>query len=247
MKNITLNNKKYNMPESWDDITVKDQIRIANIAQEYTGLTAQLQLIAGYANIPVDEIKHTHISKLPTLVKHLEFIQEPLKDEPIEEFEFKGEKYHVMQTLIDGEFQDFISLESAIKNNEEKSYEAVPMMIAILAKKQGESLDDYDIDERAKLFLDLPIKIANSISSFFLSFAMLSQSNTPTSLVEVEKKMNEEVLKRFEELKNTTIPLDGLGWFGRLRVKMLRRYTKSLEKNFRSSLTSTQSKSLKTS
>ncbi len=243
MKKIQLNSVSYQVPTSWDDVTVGDQIRISKIAQENTGLTSQLQLIAGYANIPVSVIKKTHISKLPTLVKHLEFIQEPLEDEPIENFKFKGDTYYLMPTLIEGEFQDFISLESAIKNNEESNYKALPMMIAILAKKEGENLDSYDLEERAEMFKDLPIQTANRISSFFLSFAMLSSANTQTSLELVEKEREKEMIKRFEELKSTTTKLDGLGWFGRLRMRMLHKYVKSYEKGYRSSLISTQSKS----
>jgi len=220
------------MPESWDDITVKDQIRIANIAQEYTGLTAQLQLIAGYANIPVDVIKKTHINKLPTLVKHLEFITEDLVEEEIEGFEHNGHKYFLMPSLLNAEFQDFVSIEASIQNNKENKYEALPMMIAILAKREDETLDDYNLEERSKEFLTLPIKTANSISTFFLNLGMLSQLTTQISSEQIIQETEKELIRRFEELENILKQSDGGTWSGRFRKKMLLKYVMSLKKNF---------------
>lgn len=234
-KKIQLNDKEYQCPSSWDDVTVADQIRIAEIATKHTGLTSQLQLISGYANIPVDEIKRTHINKLPKLVKHLSFINEPLSKEPISEFEHKGHKYYVMDTLLNGEFQDFISLEAAIANNKDKVYNALPLMVAILAKREGETLDSYDVEERAKEFYDLPIEIANRLSTFFLNYATISQVNTPTFLNQFQKETNQEAIKRLDELENTTKQLDGQGLRGRLQKKTLQEYLKSFREEFLSS------------
>ena len=242
-KTIQLNNQKYQCPTSWDDVTLADQIRIADIAAKHTGLTSQLQLIAGYANIPVDEIKHTHISKLPTLVKHLEFVSEELDKEPISEFEHKGHKYYLMPTLLNGEFQDFISLEAVMANNSDNPYEGLPMMIAIIAKRENESLDDYDLEERSKEFLDLPIVIANKVSGFFLNFAQISLLSTPTFLNQYQEKINQEVTRGFEELENTIRQSGGQGLLGRFQRWTLRKYVKSLKKNWSSSLIGTQSKS----
>lgn len=243
MKKITLNNKKYDIPSSWDDITLTDQIRIADVAAKHTGLTSQLQLVAGYANIPIEVIKHLHISELPKLVKQLDFVKEPLETKPMESFEHKGHTYHIIPTLLNGEFQDFISLEAVMTNHKENIYEGLPMMIAILCKRENESLDDYDIEERSKEFMDLPIRIVNNISSFFLNIGISSQLSTPTYLGEMEKNLSQEVIKALDELILTTKQSGGQGLLGRLQKRMLRKYAQYLKKNFISSLTGTQSKS----
>ena len=235
MKKITLNKQKYNCPTSWSDITVQDQIRVSQIAAEHTGLTKNLQLIAGYAKIPVEEIKRTHISKLTNLLKHLDFIVEPMNEDPIYSFEHRGHEYSVMQSLQDAEFQDFISLESVMAMYKDNNFEALPMMIAILCKREGESLDSYDIEERAKEFLDLPIDTANRVSVFFSRIGLISQINTPTFLEAYQKKTNQELTNSLDELESTIQQSGGQGLLGNLRRWTLRKYAQSFRRDFLSS------------
>lgn len=242
MKQIELNGIKYNVPTSWEDITIKDQIRVSEISQKYTGLTSQLQLLAGYSNIPVDVLKHINIKHLPELLSNLEFINEPLNQDPISKFEYKGDKYYVMPTLIDGEFQDFISLESVIQMYAEKPADGLPFIIAILCKREGETLDSFDIEERAKHFLDLPIDIANRVSVFFSQLEKLSMINTPTFLEQYQKEVDKKAINQLNELENTMKQSDGQGWLGRLQRKILLKYVQYLKKNYISYLTGTVSK-----
>jgi hypothetical protein len=243
MKQIQLNGIKYKCPTSWEDITIKDQIRVSQIAQEHTGLTKNLQLISGYANIPVEEIKTTHINKLTGLVGHLSFLSEPINEDPITEFEHKGHKYNIMPTLLEGQFQDFISLDTVMSNFKDDKYQALPMMIAILAKREGETLDDYDVEERAKEFLDLPIDIANRIAVFFSQVETLSQINTLTSSSAYQEKIEQELIKQLDVLENTIRQSDGQGLLGRLQKWMSLKYVKYFKKDLNSYLTGTQLKS----
>ena len=243
-KTIQLNGIKYQCPTGWEDITVADQIRVSEIAAKYTGLTKNLQLIAGYCNIPVEEIKKTNINKLGGLVQHLSFLGDPISQDPITEFKHRGHKYKIIPTLIDAEFQDFISLETVINNYNDNPYDALPMMIAILAKRDGESLDDYDIEERAKEFLDLPIDTANRVSVFFSQIAMMSHiTDTLTSSEQVSQGMKEEVTRQFEELETTIQQSGGQGLRGRLQRWILRKWKKSLKSHWDSYLIGTASKS----
>jgi hypothetical protein len=108
-----------------------------------------------------------HINHIKNILTEIEFIKTPLQSNPIHEFEFKGEKYNVTQSLLKSEFQDFLSLETLLENHKNNLYNALSTIVAILAKKDGESLDDYDIESRSELFRQLPIAVAHVYILFF--------------------------------------------------------------------------------
>lgn len=243
MKTITLNSVKYQCPDNWNDIKVEDQIRVSKVSKQYSGMSEQLILISAYCNIPMQVIKETHISKLPTLVKHLEFLNKDIDDSNINEFEHKGEKYYIMPSLIKGQLQDWISLESVFESNKDEPYEGLPMMIAILAKRDGETIDDYDIMERSKEFLDLPLPIANRISSFFLNLnKMRSFLPTPTSSEgEIVMLATDQLRKEFELLESTISKLDtGKHSLSKYQKTLLINFSKRIKQSWEKSLTSTQ-------
>lgn len=243
MKTITLNNKTYKCPSSWEDVTLGHQIKISQIRKQYSGLTTQLQLIAGYANIPVEEIRHANIKDLPELISNLSFITQPINQDPITYFTHRGHEYYVMETLENGEFQDFISLESVLSNYKDNTVEGLPLMIAILCKRKDETLDSYDVEERAKEFYDLPFDTANRVSVFFSQIAKISHLNSPIFLENLQKTIDKEAINYLEELERTTKKSDGSGLLGRLRKWTLRKYIQYLKKNYVSYLNGTQLKS----
>jgi hypothetical protein len=100
-------------------------------------------------------------------VKQILDASTPLPIEPISEFEYKGEKYSVVETLLKQEAQDFLTLTSI-----EGRKDALFYVVAVLSKKNGngkyESLSDIDSEHRAKHFQDLPLTVANRIHVFFV-------------------------------------------------------------------------------
>ena len=179
MKTIQYKKEKYNVPESWDEVPIKKLIELNLDSQEFkTESTKKLAFISAFVGIPVDVIKKSKVTEIQKLFKHLEFMTDPLPEDPIFEFEFRGEKYSVKQTFNEMEFQDYVSMETVMSDNNGELYKALPMLLAILCKKEGESMDDYDVGERAKLFEELPVTIANPLSVFFYAQEKLSNMIT---------------------------------------------------------------------
>src|SRR5690606_22956783 len=102
---------------------------------------------------------------------------------PIHEFTHNGQKYSVINHLLNAQSQDFISLMALEKDNEKHPWRGLAKKIAILAKKEGETLDDYDIQERSNQFLDLSITIAKSLDSFFLLAQTIFSKDFHTSML----------------------------------------------------------------
>lgn len=99
-------------------------------------------------------------------MNELSFCSTPLNNKPVYEFELHDIKYKVLPTLLKAEFQDFLSIETILDNYKGKEYQALPYIIAVLAKRENETLDKYDLQERMKIFLDLPLTTANAIYLF---------------------------------------------------------------------------------
>jgi len=244
MKKITWKDREITIPTKWEEISLKQQIQVSIDNEKYTNeITKKLALISGYCGIPIVEIKRSTPDEVAPLFKHMKFLGEPIPEDPLMEFEFKGEKYYVMQNLVKQEFQDFISLETALSNEENDTYKALPMIIAIMAKRkkdngETESLDDYDVEERAKLFEDLPISIANGIGVFFYRnvkvFTMASQLFSQPEKV---------IAMKLLEVESTLSKSVGGGLLHRLLVALLRIYLRFLKRNVKLLWDTTPSKS----
>lgn len=244
MKTIQLHNIKYKVPTSWSEVTLAQQLKVSEDAAKIIDnpTLQKISLLSGYCNIPLQVLKESPVDKIAPLFKHIGFINEPLPTKPITEFTFKGHKYTVAETMMKNQFQDWVSIETAFSMHKEDSYNAIPLVIAVLAKKEGETLDDFNLEERAEEFKQLPMTIVEPLKVFFSLIEVASSATIQLSL----KENQEAILKgKLTELKSTLNRQVGGAWWQRLLRWTLRRWVKSLEPKLISSLTSTPSKFLK--
>jgi len=227
MKKIRLLNKEYSYPTSWEDISIADYQRIQHQLKQYEededdikDLLNKINLISAYTYIPIHVLKTEKTSKVIEMVADLKFLTTEIPSEHIVEFEFKGEKYNVMQTLIAAQFQDYISLENLIQQDD--LINVMHLIVAVISRKSdSETLDDYDVKARAEEFKALPITIANNISVFFYqcakNYERISQLySNPDQVVDI----------KVEELMNSLINSAGKGLLTRLQIGIIRRYIK---------------------
>jgi hypothetical protein len=227
MKELTIANKVYKIPESWSDCTLRQCIKVSDLEQNEDEYKV-LALVAGYADISMDEIKHMKIQELKDLTNAMKFVLEPLPEVPITEFDFNGKHYYTIESFLQAEAQDFFTTEAILQNYKDNTYKALPELLAVMCKQQGETLDNYDLQERAKEFLDLPMDIANGIRVFFYSVEIMSLVNSQSYL-----NRNQIVQQKVNECMNTLKKLDSLGWRGRFVARTLRKSIMSLHKNWK--------------
>jgi len=140
LKSIIINTTTFRIPTSWLDVTLKHQLKVERLTIEYPDLKS-MAIIAGYTDTPIDVIKHLHINEVKLLLDQLSFCSTPLDNKPIYEFELQDIKYKVLPTLLKAEFQDFLSIETILDTYKGKEYQALPYIIAVLAKRENETLD----------------------------------------------------------------------------------------------------------
>jgi len=217
MKKFQYKNVKYEVPTSWQEIPLSMVMKMAEDEKAFkTDATRQLSYISAYAGIPVEILKKSTITEVQKLFKYLEFLQHPLPETPITDFEFQGNKYSLASTLLKQEFQDFVSMETVLADNDGDVYKALPMMLAIMCKREGESLDDYDLAERAEMFKDLPMTIAHPLSVFFWQ-----QEKMSTILSQLSSQQESLIVMKANEVLITLNRRDGMGWLMRLLVSTL--------------------------
>lgn len=240
MKQIQFNNKKYECPTSWDEVTLEQQIKVSKDSALFThDATKKVAILSGYMGIEAEELRKADVRKVAPMFTHLQFLSEPIPDKLVGEFKFKGDTYHVSQNLIEQEFQDFVSLENIMNDTEGNIMEALPYIVAILAKKvkedgSFESMDDYDVEKRAEEFRKLPISIANGISVFFCTNESLS---TVTTLL--SSNPNQIVQAKVNEVLTTLKPQAGMGLPMRLLTGIMRRYLRYIKRLSEKHFTST--------
>lgn len=247
MVHVNLNGITYDIPTTWDDVTVQKQMKVEELSSNHSeegslasDLKKQIAVISGYCGIPVDVVRTMQFGQMKDILGHLKFITIPLDTSPISKFEHRGIKYSVIPSLLKSEFQDFISLESVLEMKKNRLHEALPLIISILAKrevlngsnqlaKQYESLSDFDIEERAKTFMDLPITIASKLQSFFLTSGKL-QSIGSEQLLQAQ---NQLITAQIESILTTPKPQNTGGWLTRLLRGTLRLYLRFLKRNWK--------------
>jgi len=217
------------IPTSWDQITIRQQMEVERLSEENPDLKS-IAFIAGYCNIPFDEVKKMNIKDVKSILERLTFFSEPLPTDPIAQFEYKGETYDVVQSLLKGEFQDYVSLQTTQDNFKSQPYKALPYVVAIMCKKYGESLSDFDVEERASHFLELPISIASRVNAFFLHSLRLFSINYHDLL----KASNHQLMESMTHIIDMGKKPVGGGIFTRLLMATLRVYIRFLRRSWKS-------------
>lgn len=245
--------KKFRIPKLWSDITLGQQVKLETLVSD--GVNKTIAFISAYCNLEVDFVKTLHIDEVKEIFDSMEFIKVPIDAVPVTEFDFNGEHYSVMESLMKAQFQDFISLEAVLDNNKGKEYKALPMLVAIMSKrkvadvligtKDGkqvystkyEVLDDIDLDKRSELFKALPLTIAHGIYSFFLSSAMHSSITSKVLINQLEESMQ----KSLNSIEDSTLTQVGIRWSYRLLRGILQRYARFIVFQWKRSFSTSQS------
>lgn len=243
MKQIILNEQLYDIPTSWGEIKLKHQLKVNQDKKDIVNKEFEkISILSGYCNIPLQTLKRTQVSKLGELFRTIDFINTPIPQSKIHDFTHNGHKYYIAQNIKEMEFQDFVSLENAIDMYGGDDIEALPMVIAIMAKRKKkdgtlESLDDYDLNKRKMEFMDLPLIVANNILVFFCQAGEISKQ-----IMALYSNPQVVVLSKMRELNYMLNRQVGRGLYTRLLNGILRTYLKFIERKLNKFFTSTPSK-----
>lgn len=214
-----MNFGKVTIPTKWSEVTLKQFMQLMEIYEkENRDMLDILELFSGKTR---NELRLMPSDFIETMLVHLQFMNDQLNVEPNSEITINGETYKVnyMEKLKLGEWVDS---DEALKV---KNY---PAMLAILARKDGEIYDDdfiaNKLDERVKMFEELPIDQAMILVNFFLKLNLQSKIYSPKCLGKAK-----EVVESLVQCTRNSLPTGVGNIFSILSAKIkLRRLEKQL-------------------
>lgn len=193
MLEIKINEVQYEVPQNWNDITLRKYIDFLKIKKHEDVIFNQppknaktlnnmynyvFNVINIFCGIPIGTLKKTNISEVNAIYVLLDraltsdffYLYENGIDAGNMYFVFNDEKYMLpdkhMQTSTIGELIISQIYQDACKDLANGNYIALSKICAILCRKQFEWYEDFNIDERANMFLDLRMNILLYVGFF---------------------------------------------------------------------------------
>lgn len=224
MEKIVFDHVVYRIPTQWSDVTLKmliDADELSNVLE-----TAPLVVILStYTGIPIKKLSQAKTCEVEEIMNKMQFLQTPYTPTPSNSFMFNDVEYSCKDDLVDQSFEDYISVQTALFNHKDNPVKALPYLVAIMCKKEGETLDQFSLKERAKEFESLPMTTAKDIEGFFLH--LTNVYNSVTRLSSIPNLQEEIVLAKLKELRDTAKAYKaqtGIFSLTRLRVGILLLY-----------------------
>lgn len=192
--------KKYSLPKSWDDVTLKQFQELQKAYNDEKKEVSIVDLISIMANKPKSEVQQLPTSFAELIMNELGFImKEPKQQKPVPYIIIDDKKYMVnyLEKLKTGEWVDV----NMIIKDDSKNYAA---MLAILCRLEGEKYDDdfiaNKLEERTEMFLRQPITKILPIVAFFLELWLISRKNSQL-YTQIEEQLN-SIQKNIENSTN---------------------------------------------
>lgn len=189
MDNNTIDYGKWNIPTSWDEITLK---MFEDIERYYSDTDKKFdarEVLHIFTDKSIDEINALPLELTEILMNKLLFLQEKPKDvEASNKVKIDGEEYiiNVMEKLKTGEY---ISIDTIMKGDK-YDYASI---LAVLCRKEGEVYDSKFeaevFEQRKEMFEKQPITKILPIIGFFLNLYVTLKIPSQLSL-EVEAELN---------------------------------------------------------
>lgn len=212
------------VPTSWNEITLGQFVKLMRL-QEEEGKD-ELNIVDIMAVLTDTDKKY--IYSLPsdfanTIMAHLLFLNEPLREEPKAEVEINGDVYKInyMEKLKFGEYTDA----NTIMANDKFDYGS---LLAILCRKEGEKYDDDfiadHIEKRTEMWNNQPITVVYPLVCFFLTLSAISGQHLQHYMTDAEQAINQSLTHIEDSLKDGAVKKFSLNYVKvRWKLRKLRK------------------------
>jgi hypothetical protein len=188
--------KTYNIPTTWDDITIQTYKKIVNIPSEVKGVFLSIELAIRLIGLDRDTIEELPIEEFNKILEQMTFINEELKAELAESIEVGGETFYFKKDFSKLTTGEVASIDLILQSAEGKWYDVIEKLLCIfLRKKVGDELEKFksEMMDRAELFKDLKIKDVQPIFFYFSSGENGSPEAMKESLENQPKRKKNEI------------------------------------------------------
>jgi hypothetical protein len=196
---------KIELPKDWTQVTLKQfQAIQAMLKDEGDVYQKNTELISILSGKDIKDIEKIALKGYTQILKVLEFINEPIENKLTNTFKLNGKKYKVISDIYKINGGQYITLQHLLKDSE-SVIDNLNQIMAVFAvpyerKWWGWKRGKYDSDQHEEIaeeMLQLPISIAQPLSTFFFENwkrsveRMLASSEKQTR--EIEKELISEL------------------------------------------------------
>lgn len=205
MITFELNNKKFNFPESWEEVNLKQYIEIGKLQEQRTEFLYQelylLRLLEVLTDVKEGELDDLSIEDINKLGSASLFVSKMPEMNTVKELKIGETLYTPPDDLTKLTIGEFISLKT-YQDSARTFWDAVPDMLAILWRPSEKVIDNEtgkekfirekfkveNLQFRRELFLEQP---AINIFGPLLFFSLMNGGFTPNSKVSINQKVEE--------------------------------------------------------
>lgn len=226
-KNDIIDLGEWNVPTSWDKVTLGQLVRLS---KNGNGIVGVLSVLTGHSE---DEVRALPIEFLEEMAGMLSFLKEGLECGPSNSVEIGGEVYtvHTEKQMKVGEY---VACDMVAKADPSD----IPSFLAILARKDGEEYDsrfeNEVLEKRREFWENAPCAKGMALVNFFLR--LWAAYMTPSLL---SSKLEEEISRMSRDI--STSKKSGL--LSAIYTKWLNARLRRLRKSIRNTSTTTSNSS----
>jgi len=224
MVEIKIQDKSYEIPTEWKDITLRYWCGLYSIINQYNKRDDEGNLIEAehsqvellkmnrdifiyLTGISHNEMNMLDVDSVNAAVATFSQTLEEYKPKDIDRFEFEGEEYlFPKQFLRRNTFGDYIEsthLESTIEIMKHGRFDVLPEQMAILCRRADEEYDDDAIPSKTEKFKELTMDFVWEFS-FFLTMQSVKLTRTFQMFLGKTEEEVEEAKIEFLQLDSTT-------------------------------------------
>ena len=183
-------NKTYDIPTQWDDVTVDKFIEIVklNEKKDINDLEKVMELMNILTTIPKDDVELLPVESFMEIQNNFSFVKTDVDKKMKDSIVIDGEEYFVKNDFNDLTMGESITIETLLKEADNPMYILDKMLCLFLRKKKEngklESFKTTFLTDRIDIFRKAPITEVYNNLIFFSSGGDILENNMKDFLVE---------------------------------------------------------------
>lgn len=199
--NIDGEDYNFELPESWEDIKVKDFSKIIGVQEKdnLNGLERIIEIINVISGIPVDLIMMIPITEFNKITEKLAFVNEDIKAQMKDSIIVNGEEYFLKKDFDNLTMGEIITIEMLVEETGGNIFKALDKLLCVFLRKKRDNgkLEMFKTDmlERSDIFKDISITEIYQLMIFFSTGRVSLENSTVDSSEKKERKKKKIDLK----------------------------------------------------
>ena len=231
MVEIQIEDKKYDIPTDWSEITLEYWCGFYNIIKKYTKkdeekekkgevsefdegklqdfeiLKMNRDMFQYMTGIPDDMLDNLDVESMNEAITKVSELLQEYEPEGIESFELEGETYYFPKEFLKrntfGDYIEATQLDMYIEIMKHGRFDVLPEQMAILCRTATEEYDEDAIDEKAERFKQLKMDTIWEFA-FFLTMQSVKLTRTFRMFLGKTEEEAEEAKAEFLQLDSIT-------------------------------------------